>query len=73
VRAVVVYQPAARVLQSDRERLRFDYLVKVVLDRAGRWAMRMRVRVPWTSEEARTVIAFPVDDLPSEPRSDRPE
>lgn len=73
VRGEVVYQPAARVLESDRERLRFDYLVKVVLDRAGRWAMQLRVRVPWRAEEASTVIAFPVDERQPETVSDRPE
>lgn len=60
----VVYRPGAHVLQGGDDQLRFDYVVKVLLDRAGAWTMRLRVRVPWTEQEANTTLTFNVDDEP---------
>jgi hypothetical protein len=57
----VVYRPGARVLESAQGALHFDDIVKVVLDRAGRWAMQIELKAPWNADEAKTVVAFPVD------------
>jgi hypothetical protein len=58
----VTYRPAARVLDSGSDRLQFDYVINVVLDRKGTWAMQLKIRVPWVSTETQTTLTFPVDD-----------
>ena len=56
----VVYRPSARVLSSPKDRLQFDYLVRVMLDRAGSWILRLDIRAPWNQEEAHTEVTFRV-------------
>jgi hypothetical protein len=62
VKSEIVYRPAARVLESSTDRLQFDYVVKVVFDRAGYWAMRLRIRAPWAANESDTTMMVLVED-----------
>ena len=67
VKSEIVYRPAARVLESETDRLQFDYVVKVVFDQAGYWAMRLRIRAPWAANESDTTMMVLVDGDEREP------
>ena len=65
VKGEVVYRRAARVLEGGGDRMQFDYVIKVIFDRAGTWVMQLRARVPWRSEEVQHTFAIPVVDAPA--------
>lgn len=63
VPGTVVYRPAARVLESTNgPGLRFDYVVKVALRRAGNWLMELRYQAPWSAEQVKTTMVVHVKE-----------
>lgn len=63
VQGTVVYQPAARVLEAKHgPGLRFDYVVKVALRRAGNWMMELRFNAPWSAERVTTTMLVQVKE-----------
>ena len=64
VKGEVVYRKAARVLEGRGDRMQFDYVVKVIFERAGTWTMQLRARLPWKSEELQHSFVVPVIEAP---------